>query len=131
MQEYFVKIKNTVLQIVTVGIIICISAYYTGYAWCIPGFILGIFTSILYFLLMCYRIYKTVDMPAQQALSYMKLGWVLRLSFIIMMLLISLRVPVINFGSSVIGMFTLQMVMFLNALVLITKSFLVPSPKKD
>ena len=131
MQEYFIKIKITSLQIVAVGFIICISAYYTGYSWCIPGFILGIITSILYFLLMCYRIYKAVDMPAQQALSYMKLGWVLRLSFIVMMLLISLRVPMINFGSSVVGMFTLQIVMFLNSLVLIIKSFLITSPKKN
>ena len=131
MQEYFIRIKQTVLQIVVLGTIICISAYYKGYTWCIPGFILGTFTSIMYFLLMCYRVYKAADMPAEQALSYMKLGWVLRLSFIVMMLLISLRVPVINFGSSVVGMFTLQMVMFLNALVIIIKSFLITTPKKD
>jgi len=131
MQEYFIKIKQTLLQIVALGTIICISAYYTGYAWCIPGIILGNFTSILYFLLLCYRVYKAADMPAERALSYMKLGWALRLIFIVLMLLISLRVPTIDFLSSVVGMFTLQMVMFLNALVLIAKSFLITAPKQD
>jgi len=131
MQEYFIKIKHTVLQIVALGSIICISAYYSGYAWCIPGVMLGIFTSIMYFLLMCYRVYKTADMPATRALSYMRTGWAIRLIFIVMMLVISLRVPVIDFLSSLVGMFTLQMVMFLNALVLITKSFLITTPKKD
>jgi len=124
MQEYSIQIRRTLLQILAWGIFISVSAYFTGYGWRLPGFVMGLFTSLVYFLLMCFRISKSADMPIHKALLYMRIGWILRLSFIVIMLFMSLKIPILDFWSAVFGLFTLQIVMFLNGVVIVGKSFL-------
>lgn len=123
MQEYVIQIRRTLLQILAWGFFISVGAYFTGFGWRIPGFIMGLFTSGVYFLLMCYRVSKSADMPIHKALLYMRIGWILRLSFIVIMLFMSLKIPVLDFWSAVFGLFTLQIVMFLNGVVIVGKSF--------
>ena len=124
MQEYSIKIKHTLLQMVALSFFMITIAYAFGYGARIPGLIMGTVTSIIYFLLMCYRVNKSADMPIHKALSYMRVGWGIRLAFVVVMLLLSIKIPGIDFFSAVIGLFTLQMVMFLNGIVIIASSFL-------
>lgn len=123
MQEYIVTIKKTILLMAAWGIFICAAAYLTGQSERLAGLAIGIFTSIVYFLLMCYRINKSADMPVHRALLYMRVGWLIRLLFIVMMLLLSVKMPGIDFWSAIFGLFTLQIIMFLEAAVIVTKSF--------
>jgi hypothetical protein len=127
MQEYIVEIKKTIMQMIVWGISICTAAYLTGYSEKIAGLIIGIFTSVIYFLLMGYRIKKSAEMPVNRALLYTKIGWLIRLSFIVAMLLMSIKLPGIDFWSAVFGLFSLQIVLFFQAVVLVTKSFFVKS----
>ncbi|MCC5464228.1 ATP synthase subunit I [Pelosinus baikalensis] len=127
MQEYVVEIKKTIMQMLVWGSLICAAAYFTGHSEKIAGLIIGIFTSAIYFLLMGYRIKKSAEMPVNQALLYTKIGWLIRLSFIVAMLLLSIKLPGIDFWSAVFGLFSLQIVLFLQAVVLVTKRFFVKS----
>jgi hypothetical protein len=127
MQEYVIEIRKTVLHMFVWGISICAVAYFMGLSERLAGLSIGIFTSIVYFLLMCYRIQKSADMPIHRALLYMRVGWLMRLLFIVVMLLLSVKIPGIDFWSAVLGLFTLQIVMFLQAAVIVTKSFFVRS----
>jgi hypothetical protein len=127
MQEYIVEIKKTIMQMIVWGISICAAAYLTGYSEKIAGLIIGIFTSVIYFLLMGYRIKKSAEMPVNRALLYTKIGWLIRLSFIVAMLLLSIKLPGIDFWSAVFGLFSLQIVLFFQAVVLVTKSFFLKS----
>ena len=126
MQEYIVEVKRTLLQMMALGIVLCGSAYLSDGGWRIPGLILGVITSMIYFLLMCYRVKKSADMSVPKAISYMRLGWLLRLSFVAIMLVLSIKIPVFDFLSAVIGLFSLQMVMVGYAGVIIMKSFFGP-----
>ena len=127
MQEYIVEVKRTLLQMVAWGAVICGIAYFTGLGWRIPGLILGLVTSLMYFILMCYRIGKSAEMTVPKAISYMRLGWLLRLSFVALMLVLSIKIPLFDFLSAVIGLFSLQAVMIGNAGVIIVKGFFRPS----
>lgn len=127
MQEYIVEVKRTLLQIIAWGIMVCAAAYFTGFGWRIPGLILGMITSMIYFLLMCYRVKKSADMSVPKAISYMRLGWLLRLSFVAIMLVLSIKIPIFDFLSAVIGLFSLQVVIIGNAGIIIMKSFFGPS----
>lgn len=124
MQEYVIEVKKTVLQIMVWAVIICSTAYFAGFGWRIPGLILGVITSIIYFLLMCYRVSKSANMSVPKAISYMRLGWLMRLSFISLMLLLSIKVPMFDFVSAVIGLFSLQVIIVVNASMIVAKSFL-------
>lgn len=125
MQEYVIEIKKTVLHMFVWGISICVAAYFMGLSERLAGLSIGIFTSVVYFLLMCYRIQKSADMPIHKALLYMRAGWLMRLLFIVVMLLLSVKIPGIDFWSAVFGLFTLQIVMFLQAAVLVAKNLFV------
>jgi hypothetical protein len=125
MQEYVIEIKNTILQMIIWGICICTAAYIAGQSEKILGLFMGFFTSMTYFLLMCYRINKSAEMPVNKALLYMKVGWLMRLGFIVAMLLLSLKIPAIDFWSAVFGLFTLQIILFLQAILIVTKSFFI------
>lgn len=127
MQEYIVEVKRTLLQIIAWGALLCGIAYFTGFGWRIPGLILGMITSMIYFLLMCYRIGKSAEMSVPKAISYMRLGWLLRLSFVAIMLVLSIKIPLFDFLSAVIGLFSLQAVIIGNAGLIIMKSFFTPS----
>lgn len=127
MQEYIVEVKRTLLQIIAWGIIVCTATYFSGFCWRIPGLLLGMLTSMVYFLLMCYRVGKSADMSVPKAISYMRLGWLMRLSFVALMLIISLKIPLFDFISAVVGLFSLQVVIIGNAGIIIMKSFLSPS----
>ena len=124
MQEYVIEVKKTVLQIMVWAVIICSTAYFVGLGWRIPGLILGVITSIIYFLLMCYRVSKSANMSVPKAISYMRLGWLMRLSFVLLMLLLSIKVPIFDFVSAVIGLFSLQVIIVVNASMIVAKSFL-------
>lgn len=124
MQDYVIEIKRTLLQIAAWGIFLCSSAYFIGYSWRIPGLVLGVITSMAYFLLMCYRVNQSASMPVHKALVYMRVGWLVRLSFVVLMLIVSLKIPIVDFWSAVVGLFTLQIILFLNAIAIVSKSFL-------
>lgn len=126
MQEYIVEVKRTLLQILAWGTVLCGIAYLTDCGWRIPGLLLGLITSMIYFLLMCYRVKKSADMSVPKAISYMRLGWLLRLSFVAIMLVLSIKIPIFDFLSAVIGLFSLQVVMIGNAGVIIMKGFFSP-----
>ncbi len=127
MQEYIVEIKKTIMQMMVWGILICTAAYLAGYPESIAGLMIGIFTSVIYLLLMSYRVKKSSEMPVKQAILYTQIGWLIRLGFIVAMLLMSTKLPGIDFFSVVLGLFTLQIVLFLQAAVIVTKSFFVRS----
>jgi len=127
MQEYVIEVKRTLLQIMVWGTIICTIAYFSGLSSRIPGLILGVSTSMIYFLLMCYRVSKSADLPVAKAVLYMRLGWFIRLIFIALMLLLSIKIPSFDFLSAVIGLFSLQVIMIGNASVFVVKSFVSSS----
>ncbi len=125
MQEYVIEIKRTLLQIIVWGVMICSAAYFLNQGWRVPGLVMGIMTSIIYFLLMCYRVNKTAAMSVTKAVSYMRIGWLMRLAFVVLMLFLSIKIPTLDFLSAVIGLFSLQVVLIANAGVLVIKSFFI------
>jgi hypothetical protein len=123
MEEYILEVKRTLLQIMIWGAMIASGAYFSDLSWRIPGLLLGTSTSMIYFLLMCYRVKNSAEMSVPKAISYMRLGWLLRLSFIALMLILSIKIPLFDFISAVIGLFSLQVVIIGNAGIVIVKSF--------
>jgi len=124
MHEYVIEVKRTLLQITAWAVMICGVAYFSGLSWRIPGLVLGVVTSMIYFLLLCYRVNNSATMSVPKAISYMRLGWLMRLSFISLMLLLSIKIPLFDFLSAVVGLLSLQVVMIANASMVVIKSVL-------
>ena len=122
MQDFALEIRRTLYQLAIWAIVTSVGAYLAGYAHWIPGLLTGVTASALYFLQLCYRVRKSADMPISKAVTYMRVGWLLRLGFILLVLIISIHTAVINFWAAVAGLFSLQMIMILNAILSAWKS---------
>ncbi|MEN6412128.1 MAG: ATP synthase subunit I [Veillonellales bacterium] len=112
------------IQIVLWGIGLGSGAYAAGYSSWLSGLALGTITSIVYFLFMSCRVRKSVELPPHKAVSYMRVGWAIRLIFILLMLVLSVQIPSVHFWAAVAGMLSLQVVLLLNGGILILKSLL-------
>jgi len=127
MQEYRMEIRKTLLQIAVWGMLLVVNTYFAGFKECVLGIILGVIASMVYFALLSYRIHKSADMPVEKAILYMRIGWLNRLVFIGLVLFISAKVPEFDFWATVVGLFSLHVVMFFKAVALILKGFKNPA----
>ncbi len=121
MQDYVIEVKRTVLQMIVWGLFVGVSAYAAGLDNVVPGLALGIATSMIYFLLMCYRVKKSAEMPLHKAIAYMRSGWLVRLAFVVLMLVLAVGISNINFGAAIVGLFSLHIVILFNAVVLVVQ----------
>lgn len=131
MQEFDSEMKKTLVGMCCVLLLTVGGSWLLGHAEFISGLILGTAASIFYYLFICYRIRKSVDLSVVKAVAFMRTGWLIRLSFIVIILILSLKVPKIHFGAAIVGLFSLQIVLFTNAVILIGKSFLFKKEHKN
>lgn len=124
MQQFIGEIQQTLLYILGWGTFLLIGSWTSGKTGMIPGLILGLSGSIVYYLLMCYRVKKSAAMAPAQAVSYMRAGWLIRLSLVVAVLIVSLKVPGIDFMAAVVGLFSLQIVLYSQALITVVKGIL-------
>ncbi len=121
MQEFVIEVRRTLIHMLVWAAFVIVSAWTGGKTDLILGLILGITGSILYFLLMCYRIRKSADMSKEKAVTYMRVGWLIRLSFIVAILIVSLKVPSVNFLAAVVGLFSLQIILYGKAVLTVVQ----------
>ena len=124
MQEFVIEVRRTLIHMLVWAAFVIVSAWTGGKTDLILGLILGITGSILYFLLMCYRVRKSADMAPEKAVTYMRVGWLIRLSFIVAILIVSLKVPSVNFLAAVVGLFSLQIILYGKAVITVVQGVL-------
>lgn len=123
MQEFTVQVKRTLCQMAALLAVLAAGAWLTGRAAAIPGLLLGGAASAVYFLLMGYRVRRSAALPPERAVTYMRTGWLVRLSFVVLILILSLKVPQIDFVAAVVGLFSLQAVVIFDAIFTVARSF--------
>ena len=124
MQEYVIQVKRTLLQMGLLLVVLSGGACLTAHQAAIPGLLLGTAGSASYFLLMCYRVKQSAGLTPERAVASMRMGWLVRFSLVILILILSLKIPQIDFLAAVVGLFTLQLVIIFNAILIVAKSFI-------
>ena len=113
--------KTILLQLAAWNTVIVAVLYFAGHGDKIVGFFTGTAISAVYGLLVCYRVRRSASLSPQKAVAYMRTGWLIRLSFIVLALAWSLKVPSLHFGAVVAGLLSLQIIIFLNGFYLVFK----------
>lgn len=119
MQEFLIEIKKMLMGICIWLVLAIAAAVFSGHTEWIAGFVFGTVSSILYYLFICHRVRKSADLPMGKAIASMRAGWLIRLFFVVIVLILSLKIPCIHFGAAVAGLFSLQIVLFVKAVILI------------
>lgn len=117
--NYTGQVRRILLHLLAWGLFVGISAFVSGKTFLIPGLATGWTSSVVYFLLMCHRVKKSAALPPEKAVAAMRTGWLLRYGFMIAMLVLSIRVPGIDFWAAVAGLFSLHIVLFLHAVSIV------------
>ena len=124
MQEFFGEIQRTLVYMLAWSAFLIVGCLTGGRAEFVPGLILGSSGSIIYFLLLSYRIKNSATMTPEQAVGYMRSGWLIRLVFVTAILIVSLKIPAIHFLAAVVGLFSLQIILYTQAVFTVLKGLL-------
>lgn len=122
--NYAVQVRQTLVHLAVWVLLITVGALASSKMFFIPGLLLGWSGSVIYFLLMCRRVKKSAELPLGQAVSTMRSGWLIRLSFIISLLVVSVYVPEIDFLAAVVGLFSLHIILMLNAVFFVVSELI-------
>lgn len=122
--NYVDQVKRTLLQLLALGLFLTLSALLSNKAFIIPGLLIGWTSSVIYFLLMCRRVKQSAELPPEKALASMRAGWLLRFGFMIAILILSVHVPGIDFWAAVVGLFSLHIVLLLNAVCIVVSGLI-------
>ncbi len=87
----------------------------------LPGLILGMTASYTYFALLVLRVKRSATLPVTKAIRSMRIGWLIRLTFILLILILSIKIPTFHFVAAVVGLFSLHIVMVFAACLFILK----------
>ena len=87
----------------------------------IPGLLLGMGASYIYFVLLVLRVNHSVNLPVTKAIGSMRIGWLIRLSFILLILTLSIKIPMFHFVAAVVGLFSLHIIMVFTACLFVLK----------
>lgn len=123
MNEYLTLLKRILIHLLSWIVLFIGILYGTGYESWIIGFTVGAGASLIYFMLMSYRIFKSSDLVPSKAVAYMRAGWLIRLSFVVLVLIFSLQVPSIHFLAAVVGLFSLQFMIVLEAALFVSRHY--------
>ncbi|VBB08926.1 atp synthase protein i [Lucifera butyrica] len=123
MQEYTIQVRRTLRDLGLWGLITAGGAYVSGLIPLGNGFLIGTATSMVYFLLMCYRVQKSAAYPPAKAVAYMRSGWMIRLTFVILAMILTITLPNINFIGVIAGLFSLHVILFTHAVLSAVKQY--------
>lgn len=122
--QLLITVLPVLVKLCVWTLFLIVSAFISGLPEKIPGLLLGVVTSAVYLVLMAKRVEKSAGLPVSSAVFSMRVGWVLRLSFIVMMLIVSLKVPGIDFIAAVVGLFSLHIIMLFSVVPFLLKHWL-------
>lgn len=125
MQEYSGYVHKTLRQILLLSGATAAGLLLAGKTVYITGFLFGALASVLYFILLVYRIRKSADLPAGKAVNYMRGGWLIRLGFIVLTLPLANKLSKVNFLAVIAGLFTFQMVLIINSFIILAKAAVI------
>jgi len=97
------------------------SAWFAGFSNELPGLVLGMGASYIYFILLVLRVNHSVKLTVTNAIGSMRIGWLIRLTFILLILILSFKIPGFHFAAAVVGLFSLHIVMVLAACLYVLK----------
>ncbi|MBP2637707.1 MAG: hypothetical protein H6Q72_3614 [Firmicutes bacterium] len=112
-------IRQFLLHMLLWGLVIILGASLFRKVYIMPGFLIGWTSSLFYFLYMCHKVKKSAELPQGKAIASMRTGWLFRYGFMISILVLSVKIPGINFWAAVVGLFSLHIVLMLQAVCIV------------
>jgi hypothetical protein len=115
------QIRLTLTGLAAWSMLLIACTWLAGQQAALPGLILGMAASYIYFGLLVLRAKHSVTLTVPKAIRSMRIGWFIRLSFILLILILSIKMPLFHFVAAVVGLFSLHIVMIVTACLFVLK----------
>nr|WP_092070980.1 ATP synthase subunit I [Dendrosporobacter quercicolus]NSL48441.1 ATP synthase subunit I [Dendrosporobacter quercicolus DSM 1736]SDM17027.1 ATP synthase I chain [Dendrosporobacter quercicolus] len=120
--EYRGEVKRTMLSMAIWGALAIAVLCLAGRQSLIPGFLLGLSASLGYYALLSFRVRQSAALQPEKIIAYMRAGWLIRLSFLVMVVIVVLKMPGIDFLAAMLGLFSFQIIMLAQNIIVVVKS---------
>lgn len=116
MEEFKRYVKKTLLQLAGMTFFLPFILLVADRGEYISGWLIGCGLNLLYFLMLCTRSVRALRQTPEQAFVVLRGGAFIRLLMIILMLIIVLQFPSINFWAVLAGILTYRLLIYFDAL---------------
>lgn len=120
-QEYLIEIRRTLLPYILLCLASCVGAYLGGKLQVMLGLFEGMVVGVVYFLMMSSRVQKSLELPMQKAVWYMRIGWFIRVAFVLMVFIATLRYSQVDFPALLAGFFLLHFAILVRPLLMVLR----------
>lgn len=101
--EFTTYVKRTIIYLIVLAAGVSCILWLGGWTAYIGGWCIGCALNIVYFLMMTSRSLRSLRLPPERAVYFIRGGAVLRLTMIVLVLIALTKVPQIHFGAVVAG----------------------------
>lgn len=117
MREFRQEITGTLIGVALYWLIGSGIFYLVGLSSWLAGFALGCASGAVHYSLLAIRLSRVTEMSARKAMIFMRVGFILRFAFVVLVLVFAMQVSRVFFASCAVGVIGLYAVQTTRALV--------------
>ena len=117
MKDILICTKRVLWQLLISVIILAIILWQEQQMILLNGVLAGFIAGLTYFYIIGKRLFKSTELELEKAVIYMRAGWFIRLSILVLIFILSIRISTAMFWASVAGLVWVNVVVLINAVI--------------
>lgn len=117
MKDILICTKRVLWQLLISVIILAIILWQEQQMILLNGVLAGFIASLTYFYIIGKRLFKSTELELEKAVIYMRAGWFIRLSILVLIFILSIRISTAMFWAAVAGLVWVNVVVLINAVI--------------
>ena len=117
MKDILICTKRVLWQLLISVIILAIILWQEQQMILLNGVLAGFIAGLTYFYIIGKRLFKSTELELEKAVIYMRAGWFIRLSILVLIFILSIRISTAMFWAAVSGLVWVNVVVLINAVI--------------
>ena len=117
MKDILICTKRVLWQLLISVIILAIILWQEQQMILLNGVLAGFIAGLTYFYIIGKRLFKSTELELEKAVIYMRAGWFIRLSILVLIFILSKRISAARFWAAVAGLVWVNVVVLINAVI--------------
>lgn len=117
MKDILICTKRVLWQLLISVIILAIILWQEQQMILLNGVLAGFIAGLTYFYIIGKRLFKSTELELEKAVIYMRAGWFIRLSILVLIFILSIRISTAMFWAAVVGLVWVNVVVLINAVI--------------
>jgi hypothetical protein len=116
MEDFVRYVKRTLVQLAGLAFFVTACLVLVGKGQYVSGWLIGCGLNLLYFIMLCSRSVKALKLDPAKAAAVIRGGSALRILMIVLMFIVILQFPAINYWAALAGILTYRILIYAQAI---------------